>query len=63
MVKASGFVPRPTALFQNATEPGSKGGDQVISLEIPVFPMLLEHWIAIEDKDFDPRNGSGILRL
>jgi len=59
MVKASGFVPRPTALFQNATEPDSKGGDQVISLEIPVFPMLLEHWIAIEDRTSTPETEAG----
>ena len=59
MVKASGFIPRPTALFQNATEPGSKGGDQVISLEIPVFPMLLEHWIAIEDRTSTPETEAG----
>ena len=54
MVKATGFFPRPTALFQNATEPGSKGGEQVISLETPVFPMLLEHRIAIEDRASTP---------
>jgi ribonucleoside-diphosphate reductase beta chain len=59
MVKALGFVPRPTALFQNATEPGSKGGEQVISLEIPVFPMLLEDRIDIEDRTSTPETEAG----
>jgi ribonucleoside-diphosphate reductase beta chain len=59
MVKAPGFVPRPTALFQYATEPDSKGGGQVISLEIPVFPMLLKHRIAIEDRASTPETEAG----
>ena len=60
MVKASGFVPRPTTLFQYATEPDSKGGEQVISLEIPVFPMVLEHRIVFEDRTSTPETEAGL---